>query len=108
MSLDLTETDAANRWAFQLAKGGAGVLKDFEIKPGETTAFKIGPPFQIQASLQRYDQNPNVAIGFELQGQGGERYYQRPAKNGKEAPEPSFKILDGAGQVVHSGQFAYS
>lgn len=108
VSLDLTETDAANRWTFQLAKGGAGPLKDFEIKPGQTTAFQIGPPFQIRTSMQRYGQNLDVTIGFELQGQGGERYTSAPKKDGKEAPEPSIKILDGAGRVVQSGRFAYS
>jgi hypothetical protein len=107
VSLNLTETDAADRWAFAMSGARAGRLKDFEIKPGQTTAFKIGPPFEVKGSMKRYGDNPFVTVGFELQGQGGERYSGAPTKNGKEPPEPSLKILDGAGQVVHSAQFAY-
>ena len=108
VTLDLTEADSTDRWTFVMAKHGAGPLRDFEIKLGQTTAFKIGPPFQVQTSMQRYGQNADVTVGFELQGQGGERYTSAPKKNGKEAPEPAVRILDGAGQVVQSGQFAYS
>jgi hypothetical protein len=108
VSLELTKRDSGDLWSFQMAKAGAGTLGDFEIKPGATTTFKIGPPFQVRASMQRYGQNPFVTVGFELQGQGGELYTGAPKKNGKEAPEPGLRILNGAGQVVHSGQFAYS
>jgi hypothetical protein len=107
VSLRLTQIDAGDSWAFEMFRAEAGQLKDFEIKPGQTTAFKIGPPFEVKASMKRYGDNPSVTVGFELQGQGGERYSGAPLKNGKEPPEPSLKILDGAGQVVHSGQFAY-
>ncbi len=108
VALELATQDAGNRWTFEMTKGGAGPLGDFEIKPGQTTAFKLGPPFQLRTSMQRYADNPFVTVGLELEGQGGERYSAVAKRNGKEAPEPSLKILDGAGQVVHSGQFAYS
>ncbi|OHB62840.1 MAG: hypothetical protein A2Y77_16780 [Planctomycetes bacterium RBG_13_62_9] len=108
VSLSLTETNAGNRWTFEMFRAEAGQLKDFEIKPGQTTAFKIGPPFQIRTSMERLAQNPFVTVGFELQGQGGELYSGAPKKDGTEPPEPSLKILNGAGQVVQSGQFAYS
>jgi hypothetical protein len=107
VSLNLTETDAADRWSFEMFHAEAGQLRDFEIKPGQTTAFKIGPPFEVKASMQRFGQNPFVTVGFELQGRGGERYTSAPKKNGKEPPEPSLKILDGTGQVVHAARFAY-
>jgi hypothetical protein len=108
VSLKLTETDAADNWLFEMAGAQAGHLQDFEIKPGQTTAFKIGPPFEIRASLRRRGQEPLVDVGFALQGQGDELYASAPQKNGKTPPEPSFKILNTAGQVVLSGQFAYS
>jgi len=108
VSLELAEKDSEGRWTFEMAKGGAGPLKDFEIRPGQTTGFKIGPPFQIRTSMQRYGQNPFVTVGVELEGQGGERYSALAKKDGKEASEPGLKILDGTGQVVHSGRFAYS
>ncbi len=107
VSLNLTETDGPDRWAFDMFHAEAGQLTDFEIKPGRTTAFKIGPPFEVKASMKRLGDNPFVTVGFELQGQGGERYSGAPKKNGKEPPEPSLKIVDGTGQVVHSAQFAY-
>ena len=85
-----------------------GQLGDFEIRPGETTAFKIGPPFQVRASMRRFGKASDVSISFELEGQAEERYSAVAKKNDKEVPEPSFKIWDGAGRVVQSGQFAYS
>jgi hypothetical protein len=107
VSLKLTEADAGDIWTFETGGAQTGPLRDFEIRPGRTTAFKIGPPFEIKASLRRRGQEPLVDVGFTLQGQGGERYSSAPKKNGQEPPVPSLKILDGAGQVVHSGQFAY-
>jgi hypothetical protein len=107
VSLKLTEVDAGDSWTFETGGALTGPLRDFEIRPGQTTAFKIGPPFEIKASLRRRGQEPLVDVGFTLQGQGGERYSGAPKKNGKEPPEPSLKILDGAGQVVHAAQFAY-
>jgi hypothetical protein len=109
VTLELTEKDAAgDRWTFVMGKGGWGRLGDFEIRPGATTSFKIGAPFQVKASMQRYGQNPFITVGFELEGRASERYSGLGRKDGKEAPEPGFKIVNGAGQVVHSGRFAYS
>jgi RNA polymerase sigma-70 factor (ECF subfamily) len=107
-ALDLTEIEGGDRWVFEMFRAEAGQLKDFEIKPGRTTAFKVGPPFQIRASMERLVRNPDVTVGFELRGQAGELYSGAPKRNGKEPPEPSFKILNGAGQIVQSGRFAYS
>jgi hypothetical protein len=57
--------------------------------------------------MERLVRNPDVRVRFELRGQAGELYAGAPKKNGKEPPEPSFKILNGAGQTVQSGRFAY-
>ncbi len=107
-SLNLTEIEGGDRWVFEMFRAEAGQLRDFEIKPGRTSTFKIGPPFQIRASMERLVRNPDVMVRFELRGQGGELYSGAPKKNGKEPSEPSFKILNGAGQTVQSGRFAYS
>ena len=107
VSLELTKSDSGDRWTFDMAKE-TGQLGDFEIRPGETTAFKIGPPFQVRASMRRFGKAPDVSISFDLEGQAGERYSAVAKKNDKEVPEPSFKIWDRAGRVVRSGQFAYS
>jgi len=107
VSLELTKSDSGDRWTFDMSKE-TGQLGDFEIRPGETTSFKIGPPFQVRASMRRFGKAPDVSISFDLEGQAGEQYSAVAKKNDKEVPEPSFKIWDGGGRVVRSGQFAYS
>jgi len=109
VSLDLTEKDAAgSRWTFDMReRAGAGQLGSFEVRPGATTSFKIGPPFQIRTAMKRFGNAPDVTVDFDYEGQGGERYSSAPKKDGKEPPEPGFKIVNSAGQVVQSGQFAY-
>ncbi len=102
-SLDLTEIAGGDRWAFTMTSPGE--LKDFEIKPKQTTTLKIGSPFQARGSLRRYPYNPDVTVRVDLEGRAGERYSAVVLKNDKEVPEPSFKIRDGAGRVVQSGQF---
>jgi hypothetical protein len=104
--LELTERDAsADKYVFSIDKGGAGQLSDFEVRPGETTSFKFGPPFQIKTSMERSGEN--VMLSFSLKGQGGELYKPGGTVNGKEIPVPQFKIIDESGQVVHTGQFQY-
>ena len=105
LALELNEENSGALWTFEMGKAGAGSLGDFEIRPGESTDVKIGPPFQVRASLRRYSQN--VSITFDLEGQAGERYRSLVKKNGAEAPEPSFKIVDRSGRVAHSGRFEY-
>ncbi|MEN6429150.1 MAG: sigma-70 family RNA polymerase sigma factor [Phycisphaerales bacterium] len=105
-SLNLTETERGNRWMFKMTKPGE--LDDFEIKPGRTTSLKIGPPFQARGMFRRFAYNPDVQVRVDLEGQAGERYSAIVKKNDQKVPEPSFKLLDGAQQVVLSGQLADS
>ncbi|MHC4440446.1 MAG: hypothetical protein ACYS3S_24110 [Planctomycetota bacterium] len=106
VTMELTETDAAgDRWAFKIAKAGAGPLGDFEIRPGRTTSFQIGPPFQTRSFME--NRNRSVLVGFDLKGRAGERYVPGATRNGKEVPEPQFKIIDSYGKVANSGQFEF-
>jgi hypothetical protein len=105
-SLHLTETEQGNRWAFKLTAPGG--LKDFEIKPGQTTKLKIGPPFQARGVFRRFAYNPDVQVRVDLEGQAGERYSAIVTKNKQKVLEPSFKVIDGSQQVVKTGQFADS
>jgi len=106
VSLELTETDSAgNRWTFKTSKAGTGKLGDFEIGPGESTSFRIGPPFRIRTSMERSGEN--ALVGFYLEGQAGELYIPGGTRNGTTVPEPEFKIINGSEQVVHSGRFKY-
>jgi len=108
IELELTEPDSdGNRWTFDTLKARAweGQLGDFEIKPGQTTSIRIGPPFQVKTFMK--DSGRNALVGFHLEGQSGELYVPGAKKNGKEVPEPQFKIIAVSGQTVHSGQFEF-
>jgi hypothetical protein len=108
VDLELTETETDGRWTFAMGRGGAGALRDFAIRPGETTAFEIGPPFQARTTLERYGERPEAIVGFELEGRAGEHYSGVVKHNGRDVSEPSVKIVDASGRVVTSGRFAYS
>lgn len=108
VELELTEADSeGNRWTFDTIKARAweGELGDFEIRPDQTTSFRIGPPFKIRTFMK--DTGRNALVGFHLEGQAGELYVPGARKNGVEVPEPEFKIIAASGQTVHSGQFEF-
>ena len=108
VELELTEADSAgNQWTFDTIKGRAwaGELGDFEIKSGETTSFRIGPPFKIKTYMN--DRGRNAVVGFHIEGQAGELYVPGARKNGVTVPEPQFKIIAASGKIVHSGQFEF-
>ena len=108
VELELTEADSTgNQWTFDTIKGRAwaGELGDFEIRPGETTSFRIGPPFKIRTFMK--DRGRNALVGFHLEGQSGELYVPGARKNSVEVPVPQFKIIAVSGQTVHSGQFEF-
>jgi hypothetical protein len=108
VQLELAEKDSeGNRWTFDTIKSRAwaGELGDFEIRPGQTTSFRIGPPFQVKSFMK--DTDRNALVGFHLEGQSGELYVPGAKKNGVEVPVPQFKIISFAGQTVHSGQFEF-
>ena len=108
VELELTEPDSeGNKWTFDTikARAWAGELGDFEIRPGETTSFRIGPPFKIRTFMK--DTGRNALVGFHLEGQAGELYVPGAKKNSVEVPEPEFKIIAASGQTVHSGQFEF-
>jgi hypothetical protein len=106
VELELTEPDSqGNRWTFHSGQAWAGQLGDFEIKPGQTTSFQIGPPFQIKTFMN--DAGNNALVGFDLEGQAGELYVPGAKKNNVEVPQPQFKIISVAGQTVHTGQFEF-
>jgi len=106
VELELTEPDSeGNRWTFNTGGALVGQLGDFEIRPGQTTSFHIGPPFKNKTFME--DGDRNALVGFHLEGQAGELYVPGAKKNGVEVPKPQFKIISLAGQTVHSGQFEF-
>ncbi len=111
IELKLIETDSAgNRWLFdtEKARGGAGAgeLGAFEIRPGKTTVFRIGPPFQAKISMEKHGRDARIA--FYLECQAGELYVPGAKKNGRDIPKPQFQLVSATGQTVHSGQFEYT
>jgi hypothetical protein len=108
VELELTEPDSeGNKWTFDTLKARAweGQLGDFQIRPGQTTSFRIGPPFQVKTFMR--DAERNAVVGFHLEGQSGELYVPGAKKNSAEVPVPQFKIVAVTGQTVHSGQFEF-
>jgi len=106
--IELTEKDSeGNQWTFKSTRASVKTEKlgAFEVRPGQTTSFKVGPPFQIRTSMKKSGRN--ASVDFELEGQAGELYKPGAEKNKKTAPEPSLKIIDNSGQVVNSGRFKY-
>jgi hypothetical protein len=104
--LELAKKDSSgDKVVFTIDKGGAGDFGDFEVRPGQVTSLQLGPPFQIKTSMERSGEN--VFVSFSLQGRSGELYKPGATINGREVPEPAFRIIDESGKVVHSGRFEY-
>jgi hypothetical protein len=104
--LELTETDSkGDRWTFKINKKDKGKLGDFEIRPEESTFFKIGPPFQAKTSIEKRGQD--AFVSFNLKGQAEELYVPGGERNGKELASTGFKIIDVLGRVAHSGRFRF-
>jgi len=110
VELKLTKTDSTgNQWLFDTEKAGggagAGELGAFEIRPGETTSFEIGPPFKAKTSMKKH--GTDALVRYYLEGRSGELYVPGVKKNEKEVPKPQFKIIAAGGLTVHSGQFEF-
>ena len=103
--IELNEIDSErNAWTFR-SYSDAGSLHDFEIRTGQTTSFKIGPPFSIKTEAKQVADR--VSIGLKLEGCAGERYSLPVMKGGKRLPAPTFKIFSESGKVLVPGQFEY-
>jgi len=103
--IELDEIDSEqNVWTFSNRPDG-GPLRDFEIRVGQTTSFKIGPPFFVKIDVRQ--NRGRVNIGMELKGCAGERHNVAMLKNGKPQPAPTFKVVNVAGKVLTSGQLKY-
>ncbi len=101
---------AGNVWIFSgglgSAPGDLGALNSFEIKPGETTSIKVGPPFAVKTEVQRYV-GGTISIGLVLTGCAGEQYRPDFQRNHKRAPQHAFKIVDEKGTVLVADKFQY-
>ncbi|MCP4610333.1 MAG: hypothetical protein GY845_16605 [Planctomycetes bacterium] len=104
--IELRHVDTSgNRWIFRTSRENLGKLKNFEITAGQTTMFRIGPPFSIKTSVEQ--RGEFALIGFSLEGQSGDCYTPGARKGRATAPEPKFEIVDEAGKILESGRFKY-
>ncbi|HEX2972797.1 MAG TPA: hypothetical protein VHP11_10715 [Tepidisphaeraceae bacterium] len=108
----LTAKDAdGNMWVLQ-AFGDTGKLQSFDIKAGEELALELGPPLNLDVDVQQQSagwivRGKEMAVGFQIVGQAGERYSPGAMKNGQQVPAPKIKIYDEKGEVLASGDFQY-
>ncbi len=83
-----------------------GPFSFFEIKPGETTSVKIGPPFAIRTDVQRAGPG-NITISAVLVGCAGEEYELSWRRHLRASSGPAFKIVDEQGMMLAEGKFEY-
>lgn len=103
--IELDEIDSErNAWTFRSYRD-TGTLRDFKIDAGQTTSFKIGPPFAIKTDISQ--SADRVSIGLGLEGCVRERYHFPILKGGKRQPSPTFKIVDESGKELLSDAFEY-
>jgi hypothetical protein len=107
----LEEKDAAGApWTFTSSVSSAspqlGALAFFEIKAGETTSIKMGPPFTIRTHVQPAGPG-TITVGAMLVGCGGEEYQMGCRHNNRIVPSPAFKIVDEKGTVLVASKFEY-
>lgn len=108
-----------------MTKGQADTTKDvFQILPGKTATLRCGMPLELRIRAERLrspgeDQAvtrtavtsnpPLLLITVQIIGASGEKYYAH-AKGADLTvlpPPPRFRILEGQGNAIASGQFEY-
>jgi hypothetical protein len=97
-------TQDGDRWQM-VSRGPWGQLETIRVGSGVTTELKVGPPLTVKTDVAAKDEG--VSIGLLIFGQAGERYNPGVQKNGERQPAPALKIVDEAGKVLATGNFAY-
>jgi len=103
-SITLQGTQDGDRWQM-VSRGPWGELETIRVASGVTTELKLGPPLTVKTDVATKDED--VSIGLLIFGQAGERYNPGVQKNGERQPAPALKIVDEAGKVLATGNFAY-
>jgi hypothetical protein len=81
-----------------------GPLDSFEIRPGESTTLRLGPPFAIKTRVEKTGSGP-VRIEAILTDSGGAEYRMDFRRNGEPPAERPFKIVDEKGTVLVEDAF---
>lgn len=75
----------------------------FEIVEGQAVMLNPGPPFKLKTDLYKKDGN-QLSINVVLVGSEGEEYGLRLDQS---ANEPTLKIFDENGEMLHTGSMEY-
>ena len=111
--LSISKIDADGK-EWRLEGLDAGPLEKFEVRGGETTAFKIGPPLTLKVDAER-SESGRIALNLALAGKGGETYsvglrLQKgtmrllpPHLLPPRLPPPKVKVFDASGKLLTEG-----
>ncbi|MCX5684965.1 MAG: hypothetical protein NT049_14965 [Planctomycetota bacterium] len=99
--LSIAKTDAAGK-EWQLRGSGLGPLENFEVRAGQTTAIKIGPPFTLKVDAGRLDAG-QILMNFSLAGKGGETYSFDIQMGTGTHTVPKVKVFDASGKLLAEG-----
>jgi hypothetical protein len=104
MGTRLEKTDALGaKWT--LGNGSFSGLKgNFEIRSGESSVLKAGPPLSGKAQVLA-ERRRQLGISVVFRGQGGEEYIGYFQASGMK--EPTLKILNEEGRELASGKFEF-
>ena len=100
--LSITKTDADGK-EWRLAGLDVGPLKNFEIRGGETTAIKIGPPLALKVDAVGPPSGGEIVLSLALAGKAGETYFLGLRQGATRSSPPKVKVLDASGNVLAEG-----
>ena len=101
----LSKTDAEGaKWTLKCLD--LGPLAKFEVRGGETTAVKVGPPLVLKVEARAAEAG-QVALNLAWAGKGGETYSVGVQKGSVQPKPPKVKVLDSAGKVLAEGNSEY-
>ena len=104
-SLSIAKTDADGK-EWRLMAASVGPLENFEVRGGQATAIKIGPPLTLKVDAER-SESGRIALNLALAGKGGETYSVGLRKGTSSLPPPKVKVLDASGKVLAEGNSEY-
>jgi len=104
-SLSIAKTDADGK-EWRLGAASVGPLENFEVRGGQATAIKIGPPLALKVDAGEPDSG-SISLNLALAGKGGETYSVGLQKGTSRLPPPKVKVLDASGKVLAEGNSEY-
>jgi hypothetical protein len=97
----LSKTDAEGaKWTLKCLD--LGPLAKFEVRGGETTGIKIGPPLALKVDAGQ-PESGQITLKLALVGKAGETYSVGLQKGTSRLPPPKVKVLDASGKVLAEG-----